>query len=220
MLKKVIVLGLCVFGLTASSQAAVVTLNIAGGGGEWTVTASVGDGCEGLSSFIIDVTGREGLTVDSAQLETPSGVVLGGPVGVGSFGFVEFPAAPGDGVGISAGQPTAHPDVPEWNAWYDSLVLQGVGQVPGSKDDFQANTVSWDAPVVLARGTYTGSVGHLDVDVHTPGFFNLLSTVGSWEGPGNVEEATEVIPGTVYIPEPVTLSILALGGLAILRRRR
>jgi hypothetical protein len=97
-------------------------------------------------------------------------------------------------------------------------VIQNVGILPGTYD-----TTTWAAPVQLAQGTYTGTIGWLHVRVGN-GQINVLKFVGggAWAGPGNVEAATGVVVGDFQIiPEPATM-MLVLGGLStlVLRRRR
>ena len=95
---------------------------------------------------------------------------------------------------------------------YKVLYTDAEGDLPGT---------DWPKVYIDAEGDgdYTGTAGYLYVSLGD-GQINLLSTVGSWEGPCNVEEAEAVNGGSFLVPEPVTLSILALGSLALLRRKR
>jgi hypothetical protein len=101
----------------------------------------------------------------------------------------------------------------------DALVIQNVGQQAGTS----WNGVNWDAPVLLASGAYSGEVGQLWA--HTgPGQFNLLKKVngGPWVGPGNVMMSDFVIydGSSVYVPEPLTLTLLGIGSTLLIARRR
>lgn len=94
----------------------------------------------------------------------------------------------------------------------DALVTQGLGI---------------GTPMLLAGGTFSGTSGTMTVQVY--GGASTLKKVqgGLWMGPGNVEGATIPTPTlanggviTVNAPEPATLALLALGGAAMITRRR
>lgn len=203
-------------GLAASAQAAMVTLSITADDGTWRAYASVGDGCEGLASFIIDVKGTGDLTVTGSVNESPKSDSELADL----FGFYKYRNDGDLGIGITVGQDTLY-DAPGNNdPVKDAKVLQLVGIEAGSKDDvLSGNTITWEAPVLVASGTYSGVEGWMSVDLGD-GQINLLSTVGSWSGPGNVEEAGNVVGGSVFVPEPGTICLLAFGGLALIRHRR
>ena len=208
-LLMVIVSVVCVFGLAASSEAAIVTLDITGAGGSWQVYADVSLDSEGLASMGLDVTADGGLAITGSSNETPIS-----DSGFDLWGFYSFRADGANGIGIDAGQPTLYSG--ENDPTKDARVLQGIGQVPGNQvDPITQNLISWDAHVLLASGTYSGSEGTLYVS----GNGNTLDSGSPWTGPGHVSTATWE-DDSYFVPEPVTLAVLALGGLAALIRRR
>lgn len=80
------------------------------------------------------------------------------------------------------------------------------------------DSVSTTVPAELALYIGTGS---FDV-LMSSGTETFLSTTGGY---GPIDPVTGITDGTVkvtytYIPEPATMSLLALGGLALLRRKR
>ena len=208
MLLAVILVG----GLAASANAATVTLSMDTTGGTANVYASVSGGCEGLAGFIIDITCDGTVALSNADQCSPKGF----DAGAGDmFGFKLFDSngsASGTSIiDITAAQDTSYGDVND--PAKDALVLKAVGQMGGSHEG-----VTWTAPVKIATVDFTG-VGNIYANVGN-GYATLLSTTGSWEGPGNCEYATEVTEGSVFVPEPATIGLLGLGVLALLRKRR
>ncbi len=205
---------LFIAGAAVVAQANTVTLDIEAGGGAWQVYADVSGDNNGLSSFIIDVVGSGGASVTGSTMEAPFGFDT---VQFGLFGF-ENRNDGSLGIGIYAGQPTMYGGLPDPEG-LDTLVLKDVGISAGSHYG-----TTWDAPVLLASGTYEcAGPGELTVDVGD-GQFNVLDS--DWTGPGNVHKDPEVVPDSVdvcgvVIPEPAALSLLVLGGIgAMLRRGR
>jgi hypothetical protein len=214
MVRKTLLALVAMLALVGTAQAAVVTLTITSpSAGTWQAWAQVGGGSKGLSSFEIDVTADSGLLIATSTNKSPKYLDLVLEAFVG-FTYQRTNGSPA-GMAIAAGEPTAYPGANDPNL--DALVIQNVGILPGSY-----GATSWAVPVMLAQGTYTGSVGWLHVRPKTSLSLNLLSSVGGggWVGPGNVELGTPV-NGDLYIPEPATLALIA-GGLAaaMLRRRR
>ena len=208
----VIVSVVCVFGLAASSEASLVTLDIQANAGAWQVYADVSLDSEGLASMALDVTADGGLAISGSTNEAPKGFDLGAMT---NWGFDNLRSDGTLGIGIDVGQKTIYSGVNDPNK--DALVLLDVGQMAGSRSNapFAPDPITWAAHVLLASGTYSGTVGTL----YVVGSGNTLDSVGSWEGPGNVSTATWE-GDSVYIPEPATLAVLALGGLAMLMRKR
>ena len=208
----VIVSVVCVFGLAASSEAAIITLDIQAEAGAWQVYGDVSLDCEGLASMGLDVTADGGLAVTGSTNESPRGYDAGASA---FYGFDNFRSNGTLGMDIDAGQKTIYSGGTD--PVKDALVLLDIGQLPGSRANtpFVPDPITWAAHVLLASGTYSGTVGTL----YVVGNGNTLNSGSPWTGPGNVSPATWE-GDSVYIPEPATLAVLALGGLAMLRRRR
>lgn len=217
---KVLVLAVCLCGMGAlNAQAAVVNLSIEGGEGEWQAYASVVDGSEGICDFAIAVEGSAGLTVTGSLNVSPQGVDSApSPAYFKSWGFCDMRADGTAGIGITGSQKAIYSGTNDPDQ--DDLVLQNVGQEVGSRTGTISGLTEWAAPVMLASGTYDGDVGLLTVSRHGAAGWTLLSTVGSWEGPGNLEFPGDVVSGEVFIPEPMTMTLLGIGLAGVLLRRR
>jgi hypothetical protein len=156
-------------------------------------SASLGDNA-GIAFFNVDL-----VNILTATQQSPKGlddslfITRGFDLGGGDL--------TGDGA-LWAGQNTASGDAP------DNLVY-GIGQTAGSFGTLGTpRGVPWDAPVLIGSGTYS-------MDTNPEFGAEVVGNVFTAEG-GVDAEAADV----VLIPEPVTLSILALGGLVMLRRKR
>lgn len=211
MLKKGLLALVATLVLAASSQASVVNLTITNpSAGAWQAWASVSSDTGGLSSFIINVTADNGLTIATSLNKSPKSIDVDfNPVGFTTLRYNYFPNTPGTpGIGIQAGQPITS----------GIGILEGIGITAGSYTG-GGPTVTWTAPVLLASGTYTGSTGALHVRLGNGGVNVLNGSNGVWSG--GVVAATTVNGGDLLIPEPATM-LLVLGGLAgmIVRRRR
>jgi hypothetical protein len=200
----------------AIAQASMVTLDLTADGGQWQVWAAVSGDCRGLDGFTLDVTATGGLTVTGSLNLAPQSD--NGTADL--FGFYNFRSNGhgGPGQNIEAGQETVYGPPGENVPAKDAKVLLDVGLAAGSRvDALSGHTITWEAPVLLASGTYSGPAGWLQVD----GQCTVLKTLsgGGWTGPGNVEFAT-VVGDTVQVPEPATLGLAAAGlGLLAARRR-
>jgi hypothetical protein len=175
----------------------------------WAQQASVTLPNAGISSFLIDVIGTGGTQVVTASNRAPVGdvavydpdqdITTHNPNGFW-YNKGNGTITAGNAIGLTAGQGTVYSGAND--PFKDSLIVQGFGQTAGTIVGGAAYTV----PLKLAQGTFSG-----------PGTFtfnasgNALNT--GWVGPGNV---TPVL----FIPEPATVGLLVLGGLAMLRRRR
>jgi PEP-CTERM motif len=192
--------------VSANASAQTATLSIQASGGNWTAFAATDSGTDnvGLATFAIDVVGTDGATVTTANFAAPGNGTLGFSQG---FGGVE----PDTGIDITGTQPVI-------NFGGSAGVLQGVGKMPGSQDG-----IGWSFPVEIADGTYSGGSGILTVspDFSIGAGIQSLNPVsaGKWEGPGNI--STDIaISGSVAVPEPASVGLLALGGIGLLRRRQ
>ncbi len=206
---------LIVLVMAATCSAQYFTLSITSPSeGQWQAWISVGQ-CAGLDTFGIDVYGSDGVTVTGSTLMAPKyyNPDLGDWVG-----FTEFRSNGTSGMGITAGQKTMYTGGND--PYRDALVIQDVGITAGS-----GGGVSWDAPALLAEGTYTGSTGYLHVTAFD-GYVNALLCTPPrlpWEGPGGIVVAApfygdlgpdEPPPpqlDKLYVPEPSSMmAFLAL----------
>ena len=190
---------LCFVG--SAAQAATVTLDLqADAGGTFDLYASSSQGDNfGIAYYYIDL-----VNILTATHQSPVGndVAMGGMAGF-SGGRSDLT---GDGA-LFAYQDTNSGNAP------DSLIYS-IGQTVGTRALTDATGVPWAAPVLLASGTY-------DTQGPAPWFGQeVLVTVFAfeWTGgdiPGLIEQADVVL-----IPEPATLGLMVIGGLAMLRDRR
>jgi hypothetical protein len=109
-----------------------------------------------------------------------------------------------------------------------SLVNPAIGQFAGSSGSIDLNDETWTPSVVLPAGEASFLVQYEtnqdeDARVGVPVFNDPSSTVSNpniaWDIHSGDLFSRDVITFTV-IPEPATLSLVALGGLAVIRRRR
>lgn len=162
-------------------------------------SASPGDNA-GISFFNVDLVGILTATHQSPRaLDLGTGTVRGFTVGRGDLA--------GDGP-LFAGQDTS-------SGTTASLIF-GIGQTAGSFTLLPLGTdvgVPWAVPVLLASGTYSTNPASPDFGQEVVA--NVFTAVDDVDA-----AAADVTTLVTRIPEPVTLSILALGGLALLKRRR
>ena len=185
---------------TATAQVAptpVVTmdLRLTPASGTWQVYASDTPDNSGISGFSMYV--KDVLT---ATLAAPKGFDTG-PVYRGfTVGGTTFDA-----------QTTEFEVLGGQNSSDAASVLFGIGQVAGSLTGIPPAIppTPYEWPVLLASGTYNPAVTFNLSDIN--GIANVFKPQGSLEA-----MAAQV----VWIPEPLTVTLLGLGGLALLRRRR
>lgn len=91
-----------------------------------------------------------------------------------------------------------------------NTLVYGMGQVAGTIPGLAGviPDTTWTQPVVVVTGTYV-------VGQQTPVIMGAQANVFTAAGGVTATDATVVI-----IPEPVTLTLLGIGALALLRRRR
>ena len=154
-------------------------------GTNWYLWCSVSPDCAGLAGFDVDVLGQPGTAVTSSR---NCARIYYDPELEAQVGFSGHRNNGTNGIEICGAQATIYSGPNDPAA--DSLVIQSVGQVPGSH-----GSTTWGSPLLLAEGTYTGD-GRFEARYFMG---NVLKNVdgGSWQGPGNVAAAAG----------PITVSI-------------
>jgi len=218
-MKKFALIALVLTVATVAAQATpTVTLTATTTGTVWKVWATVSSDCAGLSSFDISFGGPGGGTIVTSTVKAANfyDSDAGAIIGFGSSFKNNGTVIGGAVADIINGQATAYGDANDTSK--DALIIQGCGQqahaVMNVAGDTQLGTIA--TPFLLAQGTISGS---LPIQAGT-GIGNVLTGVaGQWVGPGNAAGATFIF-STGFTPEPTTMALLAIGGIAALRRRR
>lgn len=231
-------LGFIAAGLVAAvtsvaANAAVITYtvsatpNAGGATGTWQAFAQLTSGDNlGLASLQFNVVGTGGVSVTSSTNRLPRGI----DDNFTGTGFSLLPSNGTAGIGISASQNTVQPYTID--AEGDPSIYQGVGLSGGSAlVNGGASSVSWLFPVLIATGNYSNSGAGGTLTVTSPSTTNVqvLNTPApsansnsffTTSAVASITPGATTISPTTAVPEPASLGILALGGLALLARRR
>jgi hypothetical protein len=178
-----------------AAQASVVTLDLQvdQGAGTWELYGSASlDNNGGIAGFNIDL-----VDIASATVMAPKGYDMDSHENRGFT--IRSADLTGDGA-VFAGQ----------NTTVEASLIYGIGQYAGTFnfDPGSQTSVPWDAPVLLASGTCAGG---------SSPWFGDSTNVNVFTDSGITTHAAGEI---ILTPEPAVLSLLALGAVAMLRRRR
>lgn len=227
MRRAIVILALLGLASGVANAAIVATVTLTYGSGVFDVTIGVDPnaGYEGLA--IVKVPLKDYTTVlnQIPLLDCEKEAGPPGPTGNESalYGFHQVRSAD-DVSPVAAAQDTVN----GVGIWY------GVGQVAGDMtyDDYYNPTdfaLRWNvrnadfgAPVLVANGTYTGATPDFDDGDEFGVRLTVFNTTAGY-GESNTD-VTELDQDTeielIVIPEPATLGLLTIGGIAVLLRRR
>jgi len=194
----------------------------------WQAFADVEDlNSSGLSAIQFDVTSVGGITLGTTQGASPLSLsnlpqgALFSPTFT-SAGFYLLSAASDistTDLQFRGGQASQY--VPGTSG-HGNIVV-GFGK-PGASGSFAGDITlgtPWSFPAIVAHGTYSGNSGSISISAD-PAFTALLpvaATVTSQQ-PFASHVPDIINGGTAAVPEPTAVAIVALGGIAALRRRR
>jgi hypothetical protein len=229
-------LALAALGSSALAAPVAVTYTINASGGTWQAFAQVtGDTSRtsGIATLLFSVNGSGGAAVTGSSLDLPRSFDYSSDTTGFDFGRSNGAVAGGNSTNIGAGQ-SGTTNYTSDNSGGPAInnVFTGIGMSAGSTiNGLTSGTLSWSDPIQIAHGTYSGTAGSLTVTGLTAGAALLPSTLPTPGAPGaappvaiiGVFNPDSVVSGSAAIapvPEPASLGVLALGGLALLARRR
>jgi hypothetical protein len=182
----------------------------------------------GLSAVEFDVNGTGGIVVDdnftnndansTTGTQTAAPINNSGPI---TTGFTDNLTGGTAGKGITENQHTTAYKESNTKGTFTNI-LTGVGLTAKTQ-----NGTTWALPVLLAYGGYDGTSGTLSVTGLTTNVTFLPSTLPAptTAGVGITTFSPDFVTGNTVVigsavPEPASLGLLALGGLALVARRR
>jgi len=198
--------------------------------GEWQAYATISGSTStlGLGGLTFNVTTTGGISlVDWTDADGFYGTNLDlpvkpGPVSGLAIGFVVLPSTGNHGSTIEAYQSTSNTKASANKDPGLTSILQGVGQI--------ATTVgpnSWAYPVLVADGVYYDNGTHGTIAISSdPSLVTMLPATlpaATTTGAGYMAFTPTSTPGDskpIGVPEPASLGVLCLGGLALVARRR
>jgi len=215
MLRKVFFAASAVLAMASVGSAATITYTLdLSTPGTFQLKAATSNGDNGgLALFSVPLTGNV-LTVDNRAPNVINSANFA-PAGFGQIRSGDITSATANPT-IAGAQDVVNG--PAANRVYgigqetSSYVLKGI--TPAFTPDATSD-VAWTNPIVLAVGTYTGTLGFNTQSVDLVG--NAWSAVGSGTAP-----AATVVTQVISVPEPATVTLLGLaivGGLGVIRRR-
>jgi PEP-CTERM motif len=202
--------------LASSAAAATITytLDLSGAPGTFTLKGQTSAGDNGgLVFYSVPLTGSV-LTVDNRGPNVINSANFA-PAGFGAFRSADVLAATANPI-ISGSQDVV--SGPPANRIYgfgqESSSYVGKGITPAFLPDATSD-IAWSVPMVLATGTYTGTLGFNSQSVELTG--NVWDAAG-----GSAAPQATIQTVIVNIPEPATIAMLGLamvGCFGLIRRR-
>lgn len=115
-----------------------------------------------------------------------------------------------------------------------AVTVEGPGSIMGAKNGtgwdpgFSFDPVVEPGMAVLGAGNFNGNMDQVvgTIEIHCDGEGDVIVTIipdSRFGGSSDMNFGTPEIGGSIVIkqvPEPMTMSLLGLGGLALIRRRR
>ncbi len=205
---------LAVLVCVATAQAAVVTFDVVldeDGVGTFNVyaSASLGDNF-GISGFQIEF---DQTTVSTLTLLAPRATLSSARNDSVGFLLSQLPSA-GNENKLGAGQDVAQPQ----------QLIYGFGQTAGSLPPVLGGTViqaNYGAPLLVGSGQYIGA-GPVVEEGFGKTEANVFMSQEAFIAPpqGVSPDVTDADVVVNIIPEPMSLAMLGVGGIALIRRRR